>query len=575
MKDSLSQRINQAVLTSEDKVRRLSNSDDFMVPFLQCVREFDFEGVAHEALRQQGQTPSNSQITNWLYFQYGLPKLIQLYHETERPPNDGLHFVSTPELRDYARQVLFMTGYTEYIRRALHMVEDGLMRLEERKGIANFVLYKRHRDHLDSMSETKSRWQDHDAMAESLSNIMSNLEPSIIQDIDESVRLFHGRLIAYISTPLLDDYFMIRATTLALTMTDHDVFDSLAKFGGLPFEAYALAISMQIMFTLKHDLCVTRLVARYPDLSMPDCYTVTASRESLLDGLGRGFAAYGHTPTLRALSNDRQALECILDVVSAGRANSHSLIGTNGSLPHLLAFTPKSFIRCRHGARHNPYAVLRRALARRFPRDYSKAQNNRETRQLEQLSHLVKKRFPNIQMKSNIKLRDNKRVLTDLDAVLVDLVAGTVNFIQLKHQDSYGLDIRDRRQRADKLISEVEAWLSAIESWSKTTDLVRFLRDCGFKFHRGTQSLNLSIQVISMHHAHFLAECDGPEFRYDTWHGYIEMLSTAQTFQSAVSSMRTSKSTPSSKEAWDRPFIVPDGTLEGVPIRFIDETGRK
>jgi len=572
MEDSVVQRINNAVSLSEDKIRSLVKSDDFMVPFLQCVRECDFESVVHETLRQQGQLPSHQEITNWLYFQYGLPKLVQIYHENERPHHDGLHFVSTPELRNYARQFLYITGYTEYVRRALNMVEDGLIRLEERNGMATFVFHARHHDRLDSMSETKSRLQEHDAIAESLQDTMASLSPSLIRDVDENVKLFHRRLIAYDSTPLLDDYFMIRATTLALAMTDHDVFDPQAKFGGLPFEAYALAISMQTMFSLKHDLYVTRLVARNPDLSMPDCYTVTASRESILDGLGRGFAAYGRSPRIHALSNDRPALERILDVISAGRLTSRALIGANGVLPHLLEFTPKSFIRCRHGARHNPYAVLRRALARHFPRDYSKAQHNREARQLEHLESVITKRFPKTQMKSNIKLREGKRVLTDLDAVLVDLSARTVNFVQLKHQDPYGLDIRNRRQRSDKLISEVESWLNAIERWSKKTDMVRFLRDCGFKLPREMNSLNLSMQVVSMHHAHFLSDCDGPEFQYETWHRYIEILDKAQTFQTAIDNMRNSKSPPYNKDSWDSPFVVPDGRLEGIPIQFIDET---
>lgn len=572
MEDNLIELITKAVFRSEDKARSVMRSDDFMIPFLQCVRECDFEGVMHETLRQQEQSPSNSETTNWLYFQYGLPKLVQLYHETERPAHEGLHFVSTRELRGYARQILYIVGYTEYVRRALYMVKDGLIRLEERHGIATFVFHQRHHDGRDYLSETESRLQDYDAMAETLRDTMSNIQPSILRDIDENVRLFHGRLIGYDSTPLLDDFFMIKACNLALAMTDHDVFDPQAMFGDLPFEAYAMAISMQTMFTLKHDLCVTRLVARHPELSMPDCYTVTASRESILDGLGRGFAAFGHSGLLHSLSNNRKALERILDVISAGKSNSRSLIGTNGILPHLIEFSPKSFIRCRHGGRHNPYTVLRRALARRYPRDYSKAQHDREARQLEQLESIINSRFPKIQMKSNIKLRDGKRVLTDLDAVLVDLSARTVNFIQLKHQDPYGLDIRNRRQRANKLISEVNSWLSAIVNWSKISDMERFLRDCGFKLPRGNNPLTLSIQVVSMHHAQFLAECDGPAFQYETWHFYIEMLNKAPTLEAATNSMRNSKSKSHNIEAWDSPFIVPQGNLEGVSIKFIDET---
>lgn len=573
MNDRVMQRVTNAISKSEEMALRIIKPDDFMVPFLQCVREYDFESVVHETLRQQSLSPSHSEITNWLYFQYGLPRLVQLYHQFDRPNRDGIHYVSTPELRDYARRILYSAGYTEYVRRALYMAEDGLIRLEERNGIATFVFHRQHYDHLDSMAETQSRLNSYDAVAEALNDTLDDITPSIIQDVDKSVKLFQGRLIAYESTPLLDDYFMIRATTLALAMTDHDVFDPLAEFGGLPFEAYALAISMQTMFSLKHDLCIARLVSKHPKLSIPDCYTVTASRESILEGLSRGFAAYGRSNHLNALSNNRLALELILDVISAGRSTSRTLIGTNGVLPHLLEFTPKSFIRCRHGARQNPYAVLRRALARRFPSDYSKAQQRREGRQFEQLEFIITKRFLNTQMKSNIKLRKDKRVLTDLDVVLVDSVAGTIHFIQLKHQDPYGRDIRNRRQRAEKLVTEVNAWLSAVESWYQSANLERFLRDCGFKLSRKIEPLTLSIQVVSMHHAHFLSDCIGPEFKYETWHNYIETLKNAQSLQVAFESMNHSKSRQYGKKTWDRPFIVPDGKLEGVPIQFIDETG--
>jgi hypothetical protein len=326
------------------------------------------------------------------------------------------------------------------------------------------------------------------------------------------------------------------------------------------------------MFALKHDLFVKNLHRMHPEVSLRDCYTITISRVAILHALKRGFEEYGSTPEIRALGDDLEARRDILSVISVGTHNASQIARSGDPLPHLIEHTPSSFIRLRSGALDNPYGVLRKSLSIAFPRDYSRAQSGRERHQIEIIAAGVARRFPDLQMATNIKIRRSGNVLTDIDVMLLDLDREEIYFIQLKHQDPYGGRLDIRRARKEKLLVEVSNWINAIKTWLTDANLLRFAKDAGFKVRKSINQFTPKLLVVSMHHAHFLEDLkETYDFEYATWHAFVDCFAHCSSFHQTVQQLSAFNEEVRSERFSPDLLLFPQLRFMGLDIAFSDE----
>lgn len=566
------ERIKTAILKSFNMMRELVSSIDFRIDIMQCAKELDFLQVIREAQAHAEKHPSIEELKTDLLYSYGFPELLKAYQDHAPIPEDGLAFVANPRLRLSAQRYLLEIGMAAYLDRALQLVEAGLLSFEVRNGVMTFIYSVDQHDKLDAAIESRFRRQEADHFAKGMEKSLAELSDRIELDAELNVRLWHGKLIAYDSTPLLDDVFSSRAIAYSLSKMDHDVFDRTDMFGGIPYSAYHHAVTMQTMFSMKHDLCVRKLAKMNPEISLPDCYTITASKEQVLYGLRRGFEDYGYTAEDKALANDTEKLEQILSVISLNNSNAAVLANNGDPLPHLIEHTPSSYLRLRTGAVDNPYVVMRKSLSHFFHRDYSRAQQNQEVRQIEIIEAGINRRFPSLQIANNINIRINGRVLTDIDVIILDLDRAEVYFVQLKHQDSYGNRLKTRQSRKQKLLEETESWLIALDGWLNGADLIGFMKDIGLKVRKSIEQLRPKLLVVSMHHAHFLSELyEDFNFEYTTWHGFIDRFAHCATFDEAISHISQHNENTRTGRHMSEIMLFSDIDFMGININFVDE----
>lgn len=570
--DILFRELKAAIFSSRRQLDKLVENIDFRLPMMQCAKAFDYHMIVLEALAQTTQAPSPDDRRRQLAYRMGLPLILKAFYGREWEAVNGLAYVASAEERLVADQYLRLAGLGAYLERMMKLVTEGLMSFEVREGVHTFIFDRPHNDHVDAFIESRFRNQEFAHLSKTLEMHIAPYASKIEHDLKQNVRPWNERMIAYESTPLLDEVFSTRAMAYSRACIDNDVFNEGDIFGDIPYSAYHHAVAMQTMFALKHDLFVKTLAKEHSNTSLPDCYTITISRDEILHALKRGFEEYGLTAENRALADDLSALQKILSVISVGPHNASQLVRPGDPIPHLIEHTPTSFIRLRSGALDNPYAFLRKSLSVAFPRDYSRAQSRQEENQIKAIADGVARRFPNLQMASNIKARRNGKVLTDIDVILLDLDREEIYLIQLKHQDPYGDRLDIRRARKDKLLQEVESWLNALKIWLSEVELTRLAKDVGFKVRKSIDQLTPKFFVVSMHHAHFLEDIkDRYDFEYATWHAFVECMALSGSFNQTIEQLSTFNDEVREQRFSPDLLLFPDLRFMGIDIGFSDE----
>lgn len=65
----------------------------------------------------------------------------------------------------------------------------------------------------------------------------------------------------------------------------------------------------------------------------------------------------------------------------------------------------------------------------------------------------------------NINIRNNGKVVTDIDAAIFDRVSWELALFQIKWQDFHYNDVKKLRSRASNLVKSLDDWATKVEEW--------------------------------------------------------------------------------------------------------------
>jgi hypothetical protein len=160
--------------------------------------------------------------------------------------------------------------------------------------------------------------------------------------------------------------------------------------------------------------------------------------------------------------------------------------------------THDNYILPLYGLEINPFLFLLTDLQAKYPKDWSAAANNRERRWFTDLRSL----FPHArwQVKENLKLRDGSKTVTDIDFIAYDSRFNELAIFQLKWQQPIGVDNRRRRSAGKNLVSEADAWMTAVDAWIEKHGIDKLVGRAGLSVKPG---LRLHVFVIARYNAFF------------------------------------------------------------------------
>lgn len=375
--------------------------------------------------------------------------------------------------------------------------------------IADLELHERELDRLHGQYERELFQDRYEA------TVGERIGDDVRSLLSELVYPYRTHFIGYESDPKLDVYFFGHAFNELTLSKGFDTFHFSTLFGGITFQNYKLAAASIISAGMRHRACVRALREKEPTIRVEDILTVSVTTENFLEGL-REFINYfgepmeGHVPV-----TDEDA-RAILETLSISRRNLDLLDRPGAPIPPLVQCSDSHVIRPLAGATNEVMLFLLNALQYRFPKEYDRAQTAREGVMQRALERALRTAIPDLQVRTNIKIRRNGKVLTDLDLVIMDLTRNRVLIVQLKHQDPYGSDLATMQARTERLDRQVGDWLIKVRSW--LADAAPAELRATFGHPASISKPSISLFVLARHFAHSLRNVvKGDDAAFSNW----------------------------------------------------------
>ena len=500
--------------TEEEYYNEHLKSDDFGFEFLTALKEFDCYHYYIIRHKSTDDTEDNMQL-----MLLGLPRLVSaaLSAVTEfRAPI--ISFRSNEDLVLRARILLRAYGVIEQGRRLAHAVMAGELEIQ-RSGDSQYDIIfpetvydmEQHEKKIARHYASIRRDRAYAEMREKFGDDFDR----IINLMRKNVYVYDEHYMGYDAHLDVDDFFFELARCELLHNEQWNSFDSKLLFGRVPMQKYQLAITFFLSVALKHEKFAETLIEKSPEVQFYDILTIMRTKQLFEGGMIGALNRYGPIYEDGYTALTPKEVQTIMKVLSVRRDNLEVLRHTTSPLPFLIEYSQTAWVTSVAAAQTGATQFLMNSLNHHFKADCDRNQQTREAHMQAELRHLLAEFQPKLAFRNNTKIRCAGRMTTDVDFVAVDDSDGTIILFQLKHQNPYGADIRQRSSKSARLVNEVSHWLDAIRSWRdsepEALNPTLGLRN-NLKYER------VYLVVVVKHHAHFISTLDlQRDAAYATW----------------------------------------------------------
>lgn len=340
------------------------------------------------------------------------------------------------------------------------------------------------------VSQTHRRWVSDLTMThdEPHERDLKERHVALESKLERSVGCVGGWGIGYETTDEIDDHFLEMGQLYLRRMWSQDLLGLDDMIGGEAFGSY-LGVLAAVAGRAQKHLCYTSILKRrHPHLNLRNLLTTFSSCGDLVDGL----AAH--------LDAGRMQVEKLLRPLVLGPDNRavHTTSGDIAWSP-IVRSSERHFILPLYGLEINPFLFLLTDLRARFERDWFRAANNRERRWLAELNQLFSGDRWQVNDR-NLKLRESKKTVTDIDYIAYDQEHNHLALFQLKWQHPVGMDNRARRSAGKNLISQGNDWTERVIGWLDRNGLEEFGRRANVPVRGDTKT---ELFVIARYNAFF------------------------------------------------------------------------
>lgn len=306
--------------------------------------------------------------------------------------------------------------------------------------------------------------------------------------LERSVKCYRGWGMSYSTTREIDDHFLECGQIYLRRMWSQDLLGPDEIIGGEPFDNY-LGVLAAVAGRAEKHLCLSSILKRrHPELDLRNLLTTFVPCEEFVTGLAVHLDA--ETNQIRKL----------LEPLTLGPDNLlvHTDSGEMAWTP-IVRSSQDHYILPVYGLDINPFLFLLADLRVRHPKDWFRLANNRERRWLSDLKCL----FPGDRWSlndRNLKLRDDKKTITDLDFVAFDQEHNELALFQLKWQHPVGMDNRARRSAGKNLLDQGNDWVERVSAWLNKYGASELSKRAGIAVKA---DVNVRLFVIGRYNAYF------------------------------------------------------------------------
>jgi hypothetical protein len=428
------------------------------------------------------------------FFIFGCNKALQLFLD-ESTRHDMVPLTrSTEKTRAWANSTLYRCGQIAVCEMLLDWERsqlgkfttcDGTIRFQCTQGAVGLEAYE-----VEEFHWLRRFVADQDR---SLMDSLMEMQPRIEQTMTPLVAPWREHYIGYRTTPEVDSHFQQRGILQCRLMFGQDSFPGEARFGGLDFDLYRASVVTLAGWMLKHLAFVNILRSKHPHLEVSNLSTIHQDKEVLAGYL------------VAALEIDSAAAEQCLRVLTLTHTDKPQLTMPKGPPAPLVELGRAHVLKSVAGCLNAPFDFLGASLRNKYPGDFDKAVSLREKVFRSELYSLFPQREI-IRIPSQIKIRHDDRVVTDIDAAIFDPRNNIGGLFQLKWQEPFGPSIRVRDSRKKNFLAATTAWIE------QTLDFVRHLTprkladSFGIKLSDAELIKYFRLFVIGRNFSHFSGE---------------------------------------------------------------------
>lgn len=320
---------------------------------------------------------------------------------------------------------------------------------------------------------------------------------SLLPELKRRVRRLGQWGIAYTTSDEVDRFFLECGQVYLRRIWSSDLVGLDDKFNGEEFRAY-LGVLAAISGRSQKQLCYASILkSEYPNLDIRNLLTSYCPCDEFYSGLA------GH------LDADVNQVEKLMKCMVLGPENKRQHL-TSGDMAFapIIRATKESFILPMYGLEINPFFFLLRDLQGRYKDDWFQASNNREKRWIDDLKTIFQdKKW--VTVGRSVNLKDDGRVVTDVDFLAYDLDQNELSVFQLKWQQPFGMDNRTRRSMGKNFIAEGNRWTDSVLRWLEKYGVNELAYRAGIKCQPGA---GVQLFVIGRYNA-FFSGYDGRDGR--------------------------------------------------------------
>lgn len=430
---------------------------------------------------------------------WGVNKALSLIVPTQLEAGAFRLFPSTGQTQSQASEFLLQCGILQRAEILYGWLQEGLLTARIDKpsaalpsGVQTILVLKSEHPSMfgEIISHRNKRWVS-DLTIGGDASWESDLQArhaTLQAELEKSVGRFDEWGISYSTSREMDDHFLECGQIYLRRMWSQDLLGRDDNIGGEPFNHY-LGVLAALTGRAEKHLCLSAILKRrHPELDLRNLLTTFAPCEEFITGLAVHLDA--ETDHIRKL----------LEPLTLGPENLH--VHTTSAE---MAWTPiirssqDYYILPVYGLDTNPFLFLLADLKAKFPKDWFRLGNDRERRWLNDLKFI----FPGDRWSlndRNLKLRDEKKTVTDLDFIAYDKENNELAIFQLKWQHPVGIDNRARRSAGKNLLDQGNDWVERVSVWLSKYGVAELSKRAGITVK---PDVGVKLFVIGRYNAYF------------------------------------------------------------------------
>lgn len=332
--------------------------------------------------------------------------------------------------------------------------------------------------------------------------------------------------IQYHRNNYIDDYYKANGECYTKAMLGYDSFSDLSMFNGVQYKSYKNVITCLVSRCLKHlNFCFAyQEKTNYQQINPWNIYPQVVDKDRLIDEL------------TKETKLDFKCVSLIVDVICLSRDKLDKMKFQPGyAPPPILPFGSTSLILSMMGSLSNPFVYLNKCLHKLFEKDRQIAVSCREEMFKEQLYNAFSDKI--VKIYQSLKLKEEGRDLTDIDAIIFDEENQVLFLIQIKWMDDWGTDMYQRSSMKKNYEDKVEKWIETVDDYIEKRGRKHLFES--LKLNIWTDHTSIHYIILGKHFSHF-SDYSLPINTFGiSWAGLIEILNDNPSFQSSLKLLAT------------------------------------